>query len=164
MLVEILKSWKYSSDKNYILFFTERSSEWSFGCHLDLISGQWEGRILQKWPMRGKETCPILSSAILMVFAAFFWIFYVFADKMQRFGQTSRRPLTSWEWPEFTNERTDSSVLANQQQGHVSLCDSVLKMLKGCWLVILFQRSRDIKITLLLMVTRTISLESVKYF
>lgn len=87
-----------------------------------------------------------------------------FMSSLIRCKDLGRRPLTSWEWPEFTNERTDSSVLANQQQGHVSLCDSVLKMLKGCWLVILFQRSRDIKITLLLMVTRTISLESVKYF
>ena len=80
----------FLGQKLYIFYvFTERSSEWSFGCHLDLRSGQWEGRLLQKWPMRGKETCPILSSAILMVFAAFFWIFYVSADKMQRFGQTT---------------------------------------------------------------------------
>ena len=70
-----------------------------------------------------------------------------------------RRPLTSLELSDLTNQKTDSRVLANQRQAHASLCDSVLKMLKACWLVILFQRSRDIKITLLLMVTRTISLE-----
>ena len=93
--------------------------------------------------MGGEETCPILSSAILMVFAAFFWIFYVFADKMQRFGQTTT--------DKFRVVRFDQSEDRRQSAGQseagscviVWLCSEDVKSLLACDTIPTFARHQD---------------------
>ena len=125
---------------------------------LDLANEKVRGQINDQWEAKKLAQFSHLPSWWSLSHSSGY-----FMSLLIRCKDLGRRPVTSLEFSHSANQTTDSSELAKQKPGHASLCDSVLQMLKG-WLVILLQRSRDIKITLLLMVTRTIYLESVKYF
>ena len=112
--------------------------------------------------MRGKETCPILSSAILMVFVTFFWIFYVFPDKMQRFGQTTTDKFRVLRFSQSDDRDLTADLSDAGPCFIVGLCSADVKSLLACDTTLTFARHQDNSSSN--GYTHDISGECVKYF